>query len=134
VAIEQFLVERTMGTAGNRVVIEEFLDAKRRASSYWRTASTCSLLRRAGHKRLRDGDRGAIPAAWARILRPPIVTPSCTREWCAKSSSPCSSEWSRKAPLHRVLYAGLMIDGQEPVCWNFNCRLGDPETQPILLR
>ena len=136
-AIEQFLVERTMGTAGNRVVIEEFLDGEE--ASFIVLADGEHVLPLAtsqDHKRLRDGDRGPNTGGMGAYSPAPIVTPELHARVVREIIQPVLSGMVEEG--HRYigfLYAGLMIDGSgNPRVLEFNCRLGDPETQPILLR
>jgi phosphoribosylamine--glycine ligase len=136
-AIEQFLVERTMGTAGNRVVIEEFLDGEE--ASFIVLADGEHVLPLAtsqDHKRLRDGDRGPNTGGMGAYSPAPIVTPELHARVLREIIQPVLSGMVEEG--HRYigfLYAGLMIDGSgNPRVLEFNCRLGDPETQPILLR
>src|SRR3989442_10871753 len=136
-AIEQFLVERTMGTAGNRVVIEESLDGEE--ASFIVLADGEHVLPLAtsqDHKRLRDGDRGPNTGGMGAYSPAPIVTPELHARVVREIIQPVLSGMVEEG--HRYigfLYAGLMIDGSgNPRVLEFNCRLGDPETQPILLR
>ncbi len=136
-AIEQFLVERTMGTAGNRVVIEEFLEGEE--ASFIVLADGEHVLPLAtsqDHKRLRDGDRGPNTGGMGAYSPAPVVTPELharvVREIIQPVLAGMTSEGHRYTGF---LYAGLMIDGTGNArVLEFNCRLGDPETQPILLR
>ena len=136
-AIEQFLVESTMGTAGNRVVIEEFLEGEE--ASFIVLADGEHVLPLAtsqDHKRLRDGDRGPNTGGMGAYSPAPVVTPELharvVREIIQPVLAGMTSEGHRYTGF---LYAGLMIDGTGNArVLEFNCRLGDPETQPILLR
>jgi phosphoribosylamine--glycine ligase len=136
-AIEQFLVERTMGTAGNRVVIEEFLGGEE--ASFIVLADGEHVLPLAtsqDHKRLRDGDRGPNTGGMGAYSPAPVVTPELHARVAREIIRPVLAGMTGEG--HRYtgfLYAGLMIDGTgNPRVLEFNCRLGDPETQPILLR
>ncbi len=136
-AIEQFLVERTMGAAGNRVVIEEFLEGEE--ASFIVLADGEHVLPLAtsqDHKRLRDGDRGPNTGGMGAYSPAPVVTPELHARVVREIIQPVLAGMTEEG--HRYtgfLYAGLMIDGTgNPRVLEFNCRLGDPETQPILLR
>ena len=136
-AIEQFLVERTMGTAGNRVVIEEFLEGEE--ASFIVLADGEHVLPLAtsqDHKRLGDGDRGPNTGGMGAYSPAPVVTPELHARVVREIIQPVLAGMAQEG--HRYtgfLYAGLMIDGTgNPRALEFNCRLGDPETQPILLR
>ena len=136
-AIEQFLVERTMGTAGNRVVIEEFLEGEE--ASFIVLADGEHVLPLAtsqDHKRLKDGDQGPNTGGMGAYSPAPVVTPELHARVLREIIQPVLAGMISEG--HRYtgfLYAGLMIDGSgNPRALEFNCRLGDPETQPILLR
>src|SRR5882762_8829091 len=136
-AIEQILVERTMGTAGTRVVIEEFLEGEE--ASFIVLADGEHVLPLAtsqDHKRLRDGDLGPNTGGMGAYSPAPVVTPELHAQLVREIIQPVLSGMIEEG--HRYtgfLYAGLMIDGSgNPRVLEFNCRLGDPEAQPILLR
>jgi len=136
-AIEQILVERTMGAAGTRVVIEEFLEGEE--ASFIVLADGEHVLPLAtsqDHKRLRDGDLGPNTGGMGAYSPAPVVTPELHAQLVREIIQPVLSGMIEEG--HRYtgfLYAGLMIDGSgNPRVLEFNCRLGDPEAQPILLR
>ena len=136
-AIDQILVERTMGAAGSRVVIEEFLQGEE--ASFIVLADGEHVLPLAtsqDHKRLRDGDQGPNTGGMGAYSPAPVVTPGLHARVVKEVIQPVLKGMAEEG--HRYcgfLYAGLMIDGAgNPRVLEFNCRLGDPETQPILLR
>jgi phosphoribosylamine--glycine ligase len=136
-AVERILVERTMGAAGNRVVIEEFLEGEE--ASFIVLADGEHVLPLAtsqDHKRLRDGDQGPNTGGMGAYSPAPVVTPELHARVVREIIQPVLAGMTEEG--HRYtgfLYAGLMIDGSgNPRVLEFNCRLGDPETQPILLR
>ena len=136
-AIEQFLVERTMGAAGNRVVIEEFLEGEEASFIVMADGEhVLPLATSQDHKRLRDGDRGPNTGGMGAYSPAPVVTPELHARVVREIIQPVLAGMTEEG--HRYtgfLYAGLMIDGTgNPRVLEFNCRLGDPETQPILLR
>jgi len=136
-AIDQILVERTMGTAGNRVVIEEFLDGEE--ASFIVLADGEHVLPLAtsqDHKRLKDGDEGPNTGGMGAYSPAPVVTPELHARVIREVIQPVLAGMAEEGhPYGGFLYAGLMIDGSgNPRVLEFNCRLGDPETQPILLR
>ena len=136
-AIDQILVERTMGTAGNRVVIEEFLDGEE--ASFIVLADGEHMLPLAtsqDHKRLKDGDEGPNTGGMGAYSPAPVVTPELHARVIREVIQPVLAGMAEEGhPYGGFLYAGLMIDGSgNPRVLEFNCRLGDPETQPILLR
>ena len=136
-AIDRIMDERSLGDAGNRVVIEEFLDGEE-ASFIVMCDGThvLPLATSQDHKRLRDGDEGPNTGAGEYAPMPPVVTPRIharvMREIILPTVQGMAAEGS---PYVGFLYAGLMIDREgNPKTLEFNCRLGDPETQPIILR
>jgi len=136
-AVERILVERTMGAAGNRVVIEEFLEGEE--ASFIVLADGEHVLPLAtsqDHKRLRDGDRGPNTGGMGAYSPAPVVTPELHARVVREIIQPVLAGIAQEG--HRYtgfLYAGLMIDGTgNPRVLEFNCRLGDPEAQPIMLR
>jgi len=136
-AIEQILVERTMGAAGNRVVIEEFLDGEE--ASFIVLADGEHVLPLAtsqDHKRLKDGDEGPNTGGMGAYSPAPVVTPELHARVIREVIRPVLAGMAEEGhPYSGFLYAGLMIDRSgNPRVLEFNCRLGDPETQPILLR
>ena len=136
-AVEQILVERTMGAAGNRVVIEEFLEGEE--ASFIVLADGEHVLPLAtsqDHKRLRDGDRGPNTGGMGAYSPAPVVTPELHARVAREIIQPVLTGMTQEGQRYTgFLYAGLMIDASgNPRVLEFNCRLGDPETQPILLR
>jgi len=136
-AIDRILVERAMGAAGNRVVIEEFLDGEE--ASFIVLADGLHVLPLAtsqDHKRLRDGDSGPNTGGMGAYSPAPVVTPALHARVVREIMNPVLAGMAAEGrPYSGFLYAGLMIDRSgNPRVLEFNCRLGDPETQPILLR
>jgi phosphoribosylamine--glycine ligase len=136
-AVDRILVERTMGAAGNRIVIEEFLQGEE--ASFIVLADGEHVLPLAtsqDHKRLFDGDRGPNTGGMGAYSPAPVVTPELHAQVVREIIQPVLAGMAQEG--HRYtgfLYAGLMIDGTgNPRVLEFNCRLGDPETQPIMLR
>jgi phosphoribosylamine--glycine ligase len=137
VAVDRFLVEHAMGTAGNRVVIEEFLDGEE--ASFIVMADGRNVLPLAtsqDHKRLKDGDTGPNTGGMGAYSPAPVVTPALHARVVREVIQPVIAGMQAEGHLYTgFLYAGLMIDkAGNPRVLEFNCRLGDPETQPILLR
>jgi len=135
-AIDRILVERTMGAAGSRVVIEEFLEGEE--ASFIVVADGEHVLPLAtsqDHKRLKDGDQGPNTGGMGAYSPAPVVTPDLHARVVREIIQPVLKGMAEEGhPYSGFLYAGLMIDRGNPRVLEFNCRLGDPETQPILLR
>jgi phosphoribosylamine--glycine ligase len=136
-AIEAMLAERRFGAAGARVVIEEFL-AGEEASFIVMCDGThvLPLATSQDHKRLRDGDAGPNTGGMGAYSPAPIVTPRIHARVMREIIQPAVDGMAEDGhPYVGFLYAGLMIDAAgNPRTLEFNCRLGDPETQPILFR
>jgi phosphoribosylamine--glycine ligase len=136
-AIDRILVERAMGAAGRRIVIEEFLDGEE--ASFIALADGRHLLPLAtsqDHKRLMDGDCGPNTGGMGAYSPAPVVTPVLHARVMREIMQPVIDGMIADGhPYSGFLYAGLMVDASgNPKVLEFNCRLGDPETQPILLR
>ena len=136
-AIDAMLSERRFGTAGTRVVIEEFLEGEE-ASFIVMCDGThvLPLATSQDHKRLRDGDQGPNTGGMGAYSPAPIVTPKVHARVMREIIQPAVQGMAADGhPYTGFLYAGLMIDAAgNPKTLEFNCRLGDPETQPILMR
>src|SRR5205807_9510018 len=136
-AIDAMLGERRFGAAGARVVIEEFL-AGEEASFIVMSDGThvLPLATSQDHKRLRDGDAGPNTGGMGAYSPAPVVTPKVHSRVMREIIVPAVQGMAKDGvPYPGFLYAGLMIDrAGNPKTLEFNCRLGDPETQPILLR
>jgi phosphoribosylamine---glycine ligase len=136
-AIDRFLVDQTMGDAGARVVIEEFLEGEE--ASFIVMADGEHILALASsqdHKRLGDGDVGPNTGGMGAYSPAPVITPSVHARVLREIIMPTMRGMAADGiPYSGFLYAGLMIDpdGHARVL-EFNCRLGDPEAQPILMR
>ena len=136
-AIDMMLVDNRMGDAGARVVVEEFLDGEE-ASFIVMSDGThvLPLPTSQDHKRLKDGDQGPNTGGMGAYSPAPVVTPQIHARVMREVILPTVNGMARDGIVYTgFLYAGLMIkpDGTIKVL-EFNCRMGDPETQPILLR
>ena len=136
-AIDAMLLHRRLGEAGARVVLEEFLQGDE-ASFIVMCDGThvLPLATSQDHKRLRDGDQGPNTGGMGAHSPAPVVTPKVHARVMREIIVPAVQGMAQDGmPYVGFLYAGLMIDAQgNPRALEFNCRLGDPETQPILLR
>src|SRR3954464_6420210 len=136
-AIDAMLCERRFGAAGARVVVEEFLEGEE-ASFIVMCDGThvLALATSQDHKRLRDGDQGPNTGGMGAYSPAPVVTPKVHARVMREIIQPAVQGMAADGhPYVGFLYAGLMIDSAgNPRTLEFNCRLGDPETQPILVR
>jgi phosphoribosylamine--glycine ligase len=136
-AVDAMLVDNRMGDAGARVVIEEFLEGEE--ASFIVMVDGRNILPLASsqdHKRLGDGDQGPNTGGMGAYSPAPIITPEMHARVMREIIRPTVEAMAREGtPYSGFLYAGLMIDSQgQPRTLEFNCRLGDPETQPIMMR
>ncbi len=136
-AIDDMLVGNKMGDAGARVVIEDFLQGEE--ASFIVMVDGDNVLAMAtsqDHKRLLDGDMGPNTGGMGAYSPAPVVTPEIHARVMREIIMPTVR--GMKADGHTYtgfLYAGLMIDADgNPFTIEFNCRFGDPETQPIMAR
>ena len=136
-AIDSMLADNKLGAAGARVVIEEFLAGEE--ASFIVMSDGRNVLAMAtsqDHKRLLDGDQGPNTGGMGAYSPAPIVTPQLharvLREIIQRTVNGMAADGIE---FTGFLYAGLMIDGAgNPKTLEFNCRMGDPETQPIMMR
>jgi phosphoribosylamine---glycine ligase len=136
-AIDQMMTEKCLGEAGARLVVEEFLQGEE-ASFIVMSDGThvLALATSQDHKRLRDGDEGPNTGGMGAYSPAPVVTPRVHARVMREIIQPAIEGMAKDGiPYVGFLYAGLMIDKSgNPKTLEFNCRLGDPETQPIILR
>ena len=122
---------------GARVVIEEFLAGEEASFIVLCDGkNVVSLATSQDHKRLLDGDAGPNTGGMGAYSPAPVVTPNVHAKVMQEIILPTIAGMARDGITYSgFLYAGLMIDAQgQPRTVEFNCRLGDPETQPILMR
>ncbi len=135
-AVDQSLVQGAFGEAGARVVVEEYLEGEE--ASFLAFCDGTHVLAMAStqdHKPVGDGDQGPNTGGMGAYSPAPVVTPAIHEAALREAILPIVEGLAREGtPYVGVLYAGLMIrDGQFKVL-EYNCRFGDPECQPIVLR
>ncbi|MBK9245491.1 MAG: phosphoribosylamine--glycine ligase [Burkholderiales bacterium] len=136
-AIDAMLVDNRIGDAGARVVIEEFLAGEEASFIVMSDGQhVLALASSQDHKRLRDGDEGPNTGGMGAYSPAPMVTPTIHARVLREIILPTVQGMAADGIEYTgFLYAGLMIDARgNPRTLEFNCRLGDPETQPIMLR
>jgi phosphoribosylamine--glycine ligase len=136
-AIDMMLSDNRFGDAGARVVVEEFLEGEE--ASFIVMVDGKHILPLAtsqDHKRLLDKDEGPNTGGMGAYSPAPIVTPELHARVIREIIQPTVKGMEKDGiPYTGFLYAGLMIDAQgNPKTLEFNCRMGDPETQPIMAR
>ncbi|RXZ33143.1 phosphoribosylamine--glycine ligase [Oxalobacteraceae bacterium CAVE-383] len=136
-AVDMMLSDNKLGDAGARIVVEEFLAGEE--ASFIVMVDGKNILPLAtsqDHKRLQDGDQGPNTGGMGAYSPAPIVTPALHARVMREIIIPTVQGMAKDGiPFSGFLYAGLMIDDQgNPKTLEFNCRMGDPETQPIMAR
>ncbi|MEH6460200.1 phosphoribosylamine--glycine ligase [Chitinimonas sp. JJ19] len=136
-AIDSMLLDNKMGDAGARVVIEDFL--KGEEASFIVMVDGRNVLALASsqdHKRLKENDEGPNTGGMGAYSPAPVVTPEVHARAMREVILPTVAGMARDGiPYTGFLYAGLMVDDDGAVSVvEFNCRMGDPETQPIMAR
>ena len=137
VATTEAMLAGRLGEAGREVVIEEFLEGEE--ASFIVMADGAHVLPLAtsqDHKRLEDGDRGPNTGGMGAYSPAPVVTPAIHARIMHEVIEPAIRGLAAEGMAYTgFLYAGIMVarDGT-PNVLEFNCRFGDPETQPILMR
>ncbi len=136
-AVDFMLADNKLGAAGARVVIEEFLVGEEASFIVMVDGEhILPLATSQDHKRLLDGDQGPNTGGMGAYSPAPIVTPALHAKVMREVIRPTVRGMKNEGITYTgFLYAGLMIDqaGNMKVL-EFNCRLGDPETQPIMMR
>ncbi|KPJ96943.1 MAG: phosphoribosylamine--glycine ligase [Gammaproteobacteria bacterium SG8_15] len=135
--VEDMLAGNKFGDAGHRVVIEEFLQGEE--ASFIVIADGKHIVPMAtsqDHKARNDGDTGPNTGGMGAYSPAPVVTPEIYQRVMKEVIQPTVNGMAQEGyPYTGFLYAGLMIDKNgTPKVLEYNCRFGDPETQPIMMR
>ncbi|MGY2490227.1 phosphoribosylamine--glycine ligase [Cupriavidus sp. CP313] len=136
-AVDMMLADNKLGDAGARVVIEEFLDGEEASFIVLVDGkNVLALATSQDHKRLLDADAGPNTGGMGAYSPAPVVTPALHARALREIILPTVRGMEKDGiPYTGFLYAGLMIDKDGNLkTLEFNCRMGDPETQPILAR
>ena len=135
-ALESIFKDKTFGSAGSRVVIEEFLEGEE--ASFIAVVSKNKIIPLAtsqDHKAVGEGDVGLNTGGMGAYSPAPIVTETINQKILDEVMKPTMQGLiDEGSPYLGFLYAGLMIKDGEIKVLEFNCRFGDPETQPIMMR
>ncbi|MGK8846051.1 phosphoribosylamine--glycine ligase [Serratia marcescens] len=135
-AVRDMLAGNAFGDAGHRIVVEEFLDGEEASFIVMVDGENVVPMATSHHKRVGDGDTGPNTGGMGAYSPAPVVTDEIHRRAMDQVIWPTVRGMAAEGNTYvGFLYAGLMIaaDGQPKVI-EFNCRFGDPETQPIMLR
>ena len=135
-AIADMLTANKLGSAGSRVVIEDFLQGQE--ASFMVVCdgkSAFALATSQDHKRIGDGETGPNTGGMGAYSPAPVVTPKVYAQVMREVIRPVLKGMQAEGtPYKGFLYAGLMIQNEQAKVVEFNCRMGDPETQPIMMR
>ena len=135
-ALNSLMVDKKLGSAGENLVIEEFLKGEEASFIVLCDGeNVIPLASSQDHKQRDDGDKGPNTGGMGAYSPTPLITEELNEEIMQEIILPTLDELKRRNIEYKgFLYAGLMIDGQEIKVLEYNCRFGDPETQPILMR
>ncbi len=135
-AVDEILGKKIFGDAGNKVVIEEFLEGEEASIlAFSDGKNVISLQPAQDHKAVYDGDKGPNTGGMGAYSPAPVITDDLAKDILENILKPSIQAMAREGRTYKgILYAGLMITSEGPKVLEFNVRFGDPETQPILMR
>jgi len=127
---------RAFGDAGNKVLVEECIRGEEASFMAFTDGKTIlPMVSAQDHKRIFDGDKGPNTGGMGAYSPAPVITPELESIVMEKIMRPAIKGLQSDGIKYKgILYAGLMIKENKPSVLEFNCRLGDPETQPVLAR
>ncbi len=134
--IKEVMIEKKFGDAGNKIVIEEFLEGEEASFLVFTDGKTAKpMVTSQDHKQVFDGDKGPNTGGMGAYSPAPVINKKLEKKIMQQVINPLLKKMSEKKTLFKgVLYAGLMIKNNEVKVIEFNARFGDPETQVILPR
>ena len=135
-ALKLIMKERVFGSAGNRVVVEQCLKGEEASFMILTDGETIvPLATSQDHKTIFDNDKGPNTGGMGAYSPAPIITKKLEADIKKNIMAPLIKGLARERINYRgVIYAGLMINNGKPYVLEFNCRFGDPEAQPVLMR
>jgi len=135
-ALKQIMKDRVFGSAGDRVLIEQCLQGEEASFMAFTDGETIvPMVSSQDHKRIFNDDKGLNTGGMGAYSPAPVITEELEALVIEKVMKPTVRALRAEGiPYKGILYAGLMIDKGVPYVLEFNCRLGDPETQPVLSR
>ncbi|MFB0952101.1 MAG: phosphoribosylamine--glycine ligase, partial [Rhodospirillales bacterium] len=135
-AVDQIMIEEAFGNAGQEIVIEEFLIGEE--ASFFALCDGIRAIPMAGaqdHKQVHDGDHGPNTGGMGAYTPAPVLDDAMQKRIMDEVINPTVEAMAKEGkPYKGVLFAGLMIGEEGPKVIEFNCRIGDPECQPIMAR
>jgi phosphoribosylamine--glycine ligase len=135
-AVKQIMVDKNFGDAGNKVILEEFLDGEEASILAFSDGSTViPMASSQDHKRVFEGDRGPNTGGMGAYSPAPVVTEELENDiYCSILVPTIEGLKASGIDYKGILYAGLMITDEGPKVIEYNCRFGDPELQVVLPR
>lgn len=135
-AVDLIMQDKAFGEAGSKVVIEACLQGEEASFIAFTDGKTVLPLPTSqDHKAIYDGDKGPNTGGMGAYSPAPVVTEAVADYVMNKVMQPAIAGMAAEGrPFKGMLYAGLMIDGDDVKVLEFNCRFGDPEAQPLLMR
>lgn len=135
-AVRQIMVERRFGSAGDRIVIEEFLEGEEASVlAFVDGERVVTMAAAQDHKAIGEGDTGPNTGGMGAYSPAPVVDEPLLQRIEDEILLPVVQAMAQEdRPYRGILYAGLMITAEGPRVIEFNCRFGDPETQALLPR
>jgi phosphoribosylamine--glycine ligase len=135
-AVDLIMRDKAFGEAGNRVVIEEFMQGEEASFLAFTDGKTVLPLPTSqDHKAIFDGDQGPNTGGMGAYSPAPVVTAELEQQIMERIMRPIVKAMALEGrPYKGIVYAGLMISGGVAKVVEFNCRFGDPEAQPLLMR
>jgi phosphoribosylamine--glycine ligase len=135
-ALKLIMKEKAFGSAGDRVIVEQCLKGEEASFMVLTDGKTVvPLASSQDHKRIFDNDRGPNTGGMGAYSPAPIVTNHLGKKIMRSIINPLMNGLKKEGIHYRgVIYAGLMIYNGNPSVLEFNCRFGDPEAQPVLMR
>jgi phosphoribosylamine--glycine ligase len=135
-AVNRIMIEGQFGSAGEQIVVEQCLSGEEASCLAVTDGETIAIVPSCqDHKPVYDGDQGPNTGGMGAYSPAPVVTPALQgvveREIILQAVHAMNRE---DRPYKGVIYAGIMVTDEGPRVLEFNCRLGDPETQPLMLR
>lgn len=133
-ALDEMMGAHKFGSAGNRVVIEEFMEGEEASLLAFTDGKTIvPMLAAQDHKRVNDGDQGPNTGGMGAYCPAPVMTNALKEKTVKEVLRPIVDALAKEGrPYSGCLYAGLMIKGDSVKVVEFNARFGDPETQVVL--
>ena len=133
-ALDDIIVHKAFGAAGNQIVIEEFLQGEEASLFILTDGEQFALLASAqDHKRILDGDLGKNTGGMGAYAPAPIVTKEILQRVILEAVEPTLNGMKQEGmPYRGCLYIGLMMTQDGPKVLEYNCRFGDPETQVVV--